>query len=215
MTPETITVNAAHNAQLLIDAAHGIRLNGSAPHRGSNGDRNISYLANNEPELLALITTQASRSEVDRTFWHMRISHADMTDPKWAQRYNTSIEKRLREHRACLLLIDKARPAIRRHPGNFEYAVGKIMVQASALCWEGVLDQSPENLSAALYALVITDELLVNDDGQNNQLIEFMADRLDFIEANLGYFDTPELTIAYLESFMDERIPASLQDGFL
>lgn len=215
MTLATITANAATSAQLLIDAAHGIRLNGSAPHRGSNGDNNIKYLAWNDPELLALITLQASRTELDRTFWHMRISHSDMTDPKWAQRYNRSVEGRIREHRACLLLVDKARPVIRRHSGNVEYAIDRTIAQASELCLEGALDQTPENLTAALYALIITDNALINDDGRNNSLIEFMADRLDFIELNLERFETPELSIAYLESFMDERIPASLQDGFL
>lgn len=215
MTPPAITTSAVPSAQRLIDSAHRIRLNGGGPRRGSNGDNNIAYLAENEPELLSLIIDQASRSGENRTFWHMRISHTDMTDPTWAQRYHTSIEKRIREHRACLILLDKARAYVRKHAGNREYAVDKIAEQASMLCVEGLLAQSPENLTAALYGLVITDYLLINDDGCNNQLIEFMTDRLDFIEMNLDRFDTPDLSIAYLESFMDKRIPASLHDGFI
>jgi DNA-binding CsgD family transcriptional regulator len=70
-------------------------------------------------------------------------------------------------------------------------------------------------LLASLYAGVITDDTLTNEDGRNNELLRYMAENLSSIEIILDRLSTRELSISMLEATINRKLHASLNSGWL
>lgn len=180
----------------------------------SNAYGSIQLIAETDPGLLRHIIKQAKRSHLDLTFWHQMISSSNLLVPRTTSPSYTAPE-RLQYFRDALVLIDETRVRMRRHRGNPDWEVMILMQLVSKWCWDAGIEHNLPNLNAVLYAAIITQKQITNEDGCNNQLIEYMAANIKFIASTLDDYDTPELSIAYLESFADATIISALRSGYL
>jgi hypothetical protein len=178
-------------------------------------EQNLNHLATKEPQLLDTIIEQASSGEMERKFWQYQLQcHALPSEPPKSGHGTTRAE-----YLACLrafpVLLHQATRLMRTHLGNPDWAIYKLMRSASSRCFSGNLDPTREMLLASLYAGVITDDTLTNEDGRNNELLRYMAENLSSIEIILDRLSTRELSISMLEATINRKLHASLNSGWL
>lgn len=178
-------------------------------------ENNLNYLAQYEPRLLNRILEQAASGEMERKFWQYQLQcHAlPSVPPKFGQ--GATREEYLARLRAFPVLLHQATRLMRTHRGNPDWAIFSLMRSASARCFVGDLEPTQEMLLASLYAGVITNDALSNEDGMNNDLLRYMAENLSAVESVMERMSSPVLTISMLEASIDKTLHPSLNSGWL
>lgn len=187
-------------------------LNGTVSYHTEN---NLNHLARHEQQLLETIVEQAAADEAGRKFWQYQLQCYAMPSVPPKNKYGITQERYLARLRAFTVLRLDATRLMRTHRGNPDWAIFKLMCEASERCADGGLEPTREMLLASLYAGVITGNECPNDDGRRNELLLYIREHLSDVEAVMDRLSTPDLTVALLEATINKTLHSGLRTGWL
>lgn len=183
-----------------------------------NGSFNIEsvmlYLAENHDDLLKAITVQCDTNERDRDFWRQELCNPlpreDGVGASWITR-----QEWLQILWGFTVLLHDARRFLRVHQGNPVFASTQLMRDAVKRCKAGNLERTPELLKASMLMGIITAHSGGNKDGENNQLLRYMAENVKRVEMQMSWFTASELSIGFMEAHFNGTTHSTLTSGWL